>query len=212
MIMSVAHIRKQKRITEERKEYLGRRKGSMEINGVHQVSDSLRPWTLFSTTLFLDFQDQFYLLELTNTFLILIIILIFSTLAFVIIIHTYVLIRVVGIGNDLSSMIFNTFATFIGPITNFYMDAIEGRNRQKLDGRNITMNEAQSRGDNGGGGGGRGGRSGGYRSGGGGGCGDDGGRREYGYNGGGWWRWLLNLHPQNLEHKTSSTRSSSTKP
>ncbi|XP_013601467.1 PREDICTED: glycine-rich RNA-binding protein GRP1A-like [Brassica oleracea var. oleracea] len=92
------------------------------------------------------------------------------------------------------------------------MDAIEGRNRQKLDGRNITMNEAQSRGNNGGGGGGRGGRSGGYRSGGGGGCRGDGGRREYGYNGGGWWRWLPNLHPQNLEHKTSSTRSSSTKP
>ncbi|CAN6857047.1 BnaCnng10040D [Brassica napus] len=40
------------------------------------------------------------------------------------------------------------------------MDAIEGRNRQKLDGRNITMNEAQSRGNDGGGGGGRGGRSG----------------------------------------------------
>ena len=116
MIMSVAHIRKQKCITEERKEYLRRRKGSMEINGVHQVSDSLRPWTLLSTTLFLDFQDQFYLLELTNTFLILIIILIFSTLAFVIIIRTYVLIRLVGIGNDFSSMIFNTFATFIGPI------------------------------------------------------------------------------------------------
>nr|VDC60200.1 unnamed protein product [Brassica rapa] len=37
-------------------------------------------------------------------------------------------------------------------------------------------------------------------------------RREYGYNGGGWWRWLPNLHPQNLEHKTPSTRSSSTKP
>ncbi|WZZ73167.1 hypothetical protein YC2023_084537 [Brassica napus] len=72
--------------------------------------------------------------------------------------------------------------------------------------------EAQSRGNDGGGGGGRGGRSGGYHSGGGGGCGGDGGRREYGYNGGGWWRWLPNLHPQNLEHKTSSTRSSSTKP
>ena len=88
------------------------------------------------------------------------------------------------------------------------MDAIEGRNRHNLDGRNITMNEAQSRGNDGGGGGGRGGRS----SGGGGGYGDDGGRREYGYNGRGWWRWLPNLHPQNLEHKTSSTRSSSTKP
>ncbi|KAL0650504.1 hypothetical protein Bca4012_093195 [Brassica carinata] len=72
--------------------------------------------------------------------------------------------------------------------------------------------EAQSRGNDGGGGGEHGGRSGGYRSGGGGGCGGDGGRREYGYNGGGWWRWLSNLHPQNLEHKTSSTRSSSTKP
>ncbi|KAL3382984.1 hypothetical protein AABB24_002459, partial [Solanum stoloniferum] len=51
-------------------------------------------------------------------------------------------------------------------------DAIEGMNGQDLDGRNITVNEAQSRGG-GGGGGGRGG--GGY----------GGGRREGGYGGGG---------------------------
>lgn len=53
-------------------------------------------------------------------------------------------------------------------------DAIEGLNGQSLDGRNITVNEAQSRGS-GGGGGGR------YRGGGGG-----GGRyRGGGYRGGG---------------------------
>ncbi|KAK1352183.1 Glycine-rich RNA-binding protein GRP2A [Heracleum sosnowskyi] len=62
-------------------------------------------------------------------------------------------------------------------------DAIEGMNGQDLDGRNITVNEAQSRGGGGGGGGGRGG--GGY-GGGGGGYGGGGGRRE----GGGVTRWL----------------------
>ncbi|CAF2114340.1 BnaC08g49360D [Brassica napus] len=69
-------------------------------------------------------------------------------------------------------------------------DAIEGMNGQDLDGRSITVNEAQSRG--GGGGGGRGGGGGGYRSGGGGGYGGGGGgygggggRREGGYSGGG---------------------------
>ncbi|KVH93249.1 glycine-rich RNA-binding protein 2-like isoform X1 [Cynara cardunculus var. scolymus] len=51
-------------------------------------------------------------------------------------------------------------------------DAIEGMNGQSLDGRNITVNEAQSRSGGGGGGGG-------FRSGGG------GGRREGGYGGGG---------------------------
>ncbi|XP_027353975.1 glycine-rich RNA-binding, abscisic acid-inducible protein-like isoform X3 [Abrus precatorius] len=58
-------------------------------------------------------------------------------------------------------------------------DAIEGMNGQNLDGRNITVNEAQSRGRGGGGGGG-------YSRGGGGGYGG-GGRREGGYsrNGGG---------------------------
>ncbi|GMN37382.1 hypothetical protein TIFTF001_006761 [Ficus carica] len=56
-------------------------------------------------------------------------------------------------------------------------DAIEGMNGQNLDGRNITVNEAQSRGSGGGGGGG-----GGFRSGGGGGYG--GGRREGGGGGG----------------------------
>ncbi|CAN1173180.1 Glycine-rich RNA-binding protein GRP1A [Linum perenne] len=49
-------------------------------------------------------------------------------------------------------------------------DAIEGMNGQNLDGRNITVNEAQSRGSSGGGGGGRG---------------FGGGRREGGYGGGG---------------------------
>ncbi|CAN8283822.1 unnamed protein product [Cochlearia groenlandica] len=66
-------------------------------------------------------------------------------------------------------------------------DAIEAMNGQELDGRNITVNEAQSRGSGGGGGGGRGG-GGGYRSGGGGGYGGEGyggGRREGGYSGGG---------------------------
>ncbi|CAI9765509.1 unnamed protein product [Fraxinus pennsylvanica] len=63
-------------------------------------------------------------------------------------------------------------------------DAIEGMNGQDLDGRNITVNEAQSRGGGGGGGGGgfRGGRrEGGYGGGGGGGGGY--GRREGGYGG-----------------------------
>ncbi|KAJ8643085.1 hypothetical protein MRB53_004833 [Persea americana] len=54
-------------------------------------------------------------------------------------------------------------------------DAIEGMNGQNLDGRSITVNEAQSRGSGGGGGGG------GFRSGGGGGYGGGGG----GYGGGG---------------------------
>nr|XP_023927194.1 glycine-rich RNA-binding protein-like [Quercus suber] len=55
-------------------------------------------------------------------------------------------------------------------------DAIEGMNGQNLDGRNITVNEAQSRGNGGGGGGG------GYSRGGGGYGG--GGRREGGGGGG----------------------------
>ncbi|XP_027354227.1 glycine-rich RNA-binding protein 2-like [Abrus precatorius] len=59
-------------------------------------------------------------------------------------------------------------------------DAIEGMNGQNLDGRNITVNEAQSRGRSGGGGGGGGyGDGGGYSRGGGGGYG---GRREGGYS------------------------------
>ncbi|KAE9620383.1 hypothetical protein Lal_00019572 [Lupinus albus] len=70
-------------------------------------------------------------------------------------------------------------------------DAIEALNGQDLDGRNITVNEAQSRGSGGGGGGGynRGGGGGGYGGGGGGysrgggGGGYGGGRREGGgYN------------------------------
>ncbi|CAM8937786.1 hypothetical protein QQ045_012814 [Rhodiola kirilowii] len=75
-------------------------------------------------------------------------------------------------------------------------DAIEGMNGQDLDGRNITVNEAQSRGSGGGGGGGgfgggrreggggysRGGGGGGYGGGGGG----YGGRREGGGGGGGY--------------------------
>ncbi|KMZ57419.1 putative RNA-binding protein RbpE [Zostera marina] len=63
-------------------------------------------------------------------------------------------------------------------------DAIEAMNGQSLDGRNITVNEAQSRGSGGGGGGGgyRGGGGGGYRGGGGGGYGGGGGG---GYGGGG---------------------------
>ncbi|KAK7341481.1 hypothetical protein VNO80_24411 [Phaseolus coccineus] len=67
-------------------------------------------------------------------------------------------------------------------------EAIEGMNGQNLDGRNITVNEAQSRGGGGGGGGGRGGGGyggggGGYSRGGGGyGGGGYGGRREGGYN------------------------------
>ncbi|KAF9597982.1 hypothetical protein IFM89_023467 [Coptis chinensis] len=74
-------------------------------------------------------------------------------------------------------------------------DAIEGMNGQDLDGRNITVNEAQSRGSGGSGGGGsRSGGGGGYGGGGGGGYGGGGGggygRREgggggYGGNGGG---------------------------
>ncbi|XP_049409312.1 glycine-rich RNA-binding protein GRP1A-like isoform X2 [Solanum stenotomum] len=71
-------------------------------------------------------------------------------------------------------------------------DAIEGMNGQDLDGRNITVNEAQSRGGGGGGGGrGGGGYGGGRREGGGGGGygggggGYGGGRREGGYGGGG---------------------------
>ncbi|KAG7539841.1 RNA-binding domain superfamily [Arabidopsis thaliana x Arabidopsis arenosa] len=59
-------------------------------------------------------------------------------------------------------------------------DAIDEMNGKELDGRTITVNEAQSRGS-GGGGGGRGGGGGGYRSGGGGGYGGGGG----GYGGGG---------------------------
>jgi cold-inducible RNA-binding protein len=56
------------------------------------------------------------------------------------------------------------------------LDAIESMNGKELDGRNITVNQAQSRGSGGGGGGG-----GGY-----GGCreGGYGGRREGGYGGG----------------------------
>ncbi|CAN1791603.1 Glycine-rich RNA-binding protein GRP1A [Linum perenne] len=69
-------------------------------------------------------------------------------------------------------------------------DAIEGMNGQNLDGRNITVNEAQSRGSSGGGGGGfnrggprREGGGGGYNRGGYG--GGYGGGRERGYGGGG---------------------------
>ncbi|KZV36584.1 glycine-rich RNA-binding protein [Dorcoceras hygrometricum] len=62
-------------------------------------------------------------------------------------------------------------------------DAIEGMNGQDLDGRNITVNEAQSRG--GGGGGGGGGFRGPRRNGGGYGRREGGyGRREGGYAGG----------------------------
>ncbi|CAM8904354.1 unnamed protein product [Rhodiola kirilowii] len=63
-------------------------------------------------------------------------------------------------------------------------DAIEGMNGQDLDGRNITVNEAQSRGSGGGGGGG-GFRSGGGGGGYGGGGGGYGGRGGGGYGGGG---------------------------
>ncbi|KAL1203654.1 putative glycine-rich RNA-binding protein 1 [Cardamine amara subsp. amara] len=84
--------------------------------------------------------------------------------------------------------------------------AIERMNGQELDGRNITVNEAQARGSRGGngggysrggggggyggggggyGGGGYGGRQGGYSQGGGGGYGGGGGRREGGYGDGG---------------------------
>ncbi|KAE8667409.1 Glycine-rich RNA-binding protein 2 [Hibiscus syriacus] len=67
-------------------------------------------------------------------------------------------------------------------------DAIEGMNGQNLDGRNITVNEAQSR--KSGGGGGFGGGNGGYNRGGGGYGGRQGGyggggRREGGYGNGG---------------------------
>uniref|UniRef100_A0A5B7ACW8 RRM domain-containing protein n=2 Tax=Davidia involucrata TaxID=16924 RepID=A0A5B7ACW8_DAVIN len=57
-------------------------------------------------------------------------------------------------------------------------DAIEGMNGMDLDGRNITVNEAQSRGGGGGGGGG------GFRSGGGGGRRDGGGYSRGGGGGG----------------------------
>nr|GMD84373.1 glycine-rich RNA-binding protein-like [Ipomoea batatas] len=59
-------------------------------------------------------------------------------------------------------------------------DAIEAMNGQSLDGRNITVNEAQSRGSGGGGGGGGGFRGGRREGGGGGGYG----RRDGGYGGG----------------------------
>ncbi|KAA3482350.1 glycine-rich RNA-binding protein RZ1A-like [Gossypium australe] len=62
-------------------------------------------------------------------------------------------------------------------------DAIQGMNGRSLDGRNITVNEAQSRRSGGGGGGGGFGGNGGYNRGGGGGYG---GRREGGYGGGGY--------------------------
>ncbi|XP_058080568.1 glycine-rich RNA-binding protein GRP1A-like [Magnolia sinica] len=73
-------------------------------------------------------------------------------------------------------------------------DAIEGMNGQNLDGRSITVNEAQSRGSGGGGGGGGGGgfrnsgrrSSDGYGGGGGGGysrSGGGGGGRDRGYGG-----------------------------
>ncbi|CAN6304063.1 unnamed protein product [Urochloa humidicola] len=68
------------------------------------------------------------------------------------------------------------------------LDAIEAMNGKELDGRNITVNQAQSR-SGGGGGGYGGGRQGGYGGGGGyGGNGGYGGRREGGggYGGGGY--------------------------
>ncbi|KAJ7967321.1 glycine-rich RNA-binding protein-like [Quillaja saponaria] len=73
---------------------------------------------------------------------------------------------------------FVTFATEQG-----MRDAIEAMNGQNLDGRNITVNEAQSRGSGGGGGGGysRGGGGGGYSRGGGG-----GGYSRGGDSGGNW--------------------------
>ena len=64
-------------------------------------------------------------------------------------------------------------------------DAIEGMNGKELDGRNITVNEAQSRRSGGGGGGYGGGSGGGYGGGSGGGGGGYGQRREGGYGGGG---------------------------
>ncbi|MQL82284.1 hypothetical protein Taro_014754 [Colocasia esculenta] len=74
-------------------------------------------------------------------------------------------------------------------------DAIEGMNGQNLDGRSITVNQAQSRGSGGGGGGFRNGGGGGYGGGGGGGYGGPrrdgggysrgaGGGRDRGYGGG----------------------------
>jgi RNA recognition motif-containing protein len=60
------------------------------------------------------------------------------------------------------------------------LKAIEEMNGKELDGRNITVNQAQSR--SGGSGGGGGERSGGYRSGGGGGGGYGGGGNRYGDN------------------------------
>ena len=82
------------------------------------------------------------------------------------------------------------FVTFSSE--NSMLDAIENMNGKELDGRNITVNQAQSRGGGGGGGGygggrGGGGYGGGRRDGGGG----YGGRREgggggYGGGGGGW--------------------------
>ncbi|KAL1349426.1 hypothetical protein AAHE18_07G156700 [Arachis hypogaea] len=65
-------------------------------------------------------------------------------------------------------------------------DAIEGMNGQNLDGRNITVNEAQSRGRGGGGGGGYGSGGGYNRGGGGGGYGGNGGNGGGGYGGGGY--------------------------
>ncbi|CAK8576528.1 unnamed protein product [Lathyrus sativus] len=66
-------------------------------------------------------------------------------------------------------------------------DAIEGMNGQDMDGRNITVNEAQSRGSGGGGyGGRREGGGGGYGSGGG--YGGGGGGYSRGGGGGGNWR------------------------
>nr|ACF80971.1 unknown [Zea mays] len=67
--------------------------------------------------------------------------------------------------------------------------AIEGMNGKELDGRNITVNEAQSRGGRGGGGGGYGGGrrdGGGYGGGGGGYGGGRGGYGGYGNNDGNW--------------------------
>nr|AAB63581.1 glycine-rich RNA binding protein 1 [Pelargonium x hortorum]AAB63582.1 glycine-rich RNA binding protein 2 [Pelargonium x hortorum] len=66
-------------------------------------------------------------------------------------------------------------------------DAIEGMNGQNLDGRNITVNEAQSRGSGGGGGRREGGGGGGYgRREGGGGYSRGGGGGGYGGGGGGY--------------------------
>uniref|UniRef100_I1LJD0 RRM domain-containing protein n=2 Tax=Glycine subgen. Soja TaxID=1462606 RepID=I1LJD0_SOYBN len=73
------------------------------------------------------------------------------------------------------------FVTFASE--NSMKDAIEGMNGQNLDGRNITVNEAQSRGSRGGYGGRR---EGGYNRGGGGyGGGGYGGDRDCGYGDGG---------------------------